>query len=97
MGNPRSIELFDSRGHFVLPSPEAIQELDPETQQRFAAVQEAALEAEAATAARKAAEHFRDHDAINERDAARKDELRLRPPVTAVQAAKDWIASQRAE
>jgi hypothetical protein len=88
------IELFDSKGRFVMPSAEAIAELDPGTQQRFAAVQAAATELETATASRVAAEQGVT-DALAERDASETDLRALRPKVSAVQNAKDWIASQR--
>jgi hypothetical protein len=92
MQNP--IELFDGKGRFVMPSAEAIAELDAPTQQRFAAVQAAATELETATANRKAAEQGVT-DALAERDAAETDLRLKRPKVSAVQNAKDWIASQR--
>lgn len=88
------IELFDSKGRFVMPSTEAIAALDPGTQQRFTAVQAAATELETATANRVAAEQGVT-DALAERDASEKDLRLLRAKVSAVQNAKDWIASQR--
>jgi hypothetical protein len=90
------IELFDSKGRFVMPSAEAIAELDAPTQQRFAAVQSAATELEGATANRVAAEKAVTA-ALDERDASEKDLLAIRPKVSAVQNAKEWIASQRAQ
>jgi hypothetical protein len=88
------IELFNSKGQFVMPTAEQIAELDAPTQQRFAAVQAAATELETATANRVAAEQGVT-DALAERDASEKDLLAIRPKVSAVQNAKDWIASQR--
>lgn len=91
----QSLELFDSKGHFVMPSAEAIATLDAGTQERFRAVQAAALASESATAATKAATAA----VVQAMDAARRADDRLRqvrPPVTQVQAAKEWIAGQRA-
>ena len=90
------IELFDKLGHFVMPDAEQIASLDPDTQARFAAVQSAATVLEHATDLRKAAEQGVT-DALAERSAAENDLRQLQPRVTATQAAKAWIASQRAE
>jgi hypothetical protein len=94
MQNP--IELFNSKGQFVMPTAEQIAELDAPTQKRFAAVQAAATLLENATDVRKAAEQGVT-DALAERDAGETALRLLRPKVSAVQNAKDWIASQRAE
>lgn len=91
-----AIELFDKFGNFQMPSAEAIAELDTDTQERFAAVQEAATECEAATANRKAAERAVS-DAIAERDELENELRRLRPEVDPTAAAKAWIKSQREE
>jgi hypothetical protein len=91
-----TIELFDSKGRFVMPSAEAIATLDAETQERFRAVQEAAAVSENATELRKVAEQ-KVLAALAERDNAERDLLRIRPRVTATQAAKDWIRSEQAK
>jgi hypothetical protein len=93
MGNPR-IELFDSRGKFVMPSADQISELDEATQARFRAVQEAAPELEAATDNREAAEQSRDA-LYAERNAIDK-QLRELPRMTREQLVKQHIASERA-
>jgi hypothetical protein len=90
-----TIELFNSRGAFVMPSAEAIAELDPDKQERFAAVQAAATRLETFQASRKTPQAV--DDAIAERDAAEKDLHRLQPKITMTQNAKDVIASNRAE
>jgi hypothetical protein len=96
MGNPQSIELFDKYGKFVMPSAEAIATLDAETQERFRAVQEAVAVSKNATELRKVAEQ-NVLAALAERDNAEADLLRIRPRITATEAAKQWIRSQRAE
>lgn len=89
-----SLELFNSKGQFVLPPPEAIAALDAKTQKRFRAVQAAAAEAAGASEATKAA-----HRAVTAamRNLETRDaELRaIRPPVSATDAARDWIRSQQ--
>jgi hypothetical protein len=90
-----TIELFNSRGAFVMPSAEAIAELDPDKQERFAAVQAAATRLETFQASRKTPQAV--DDALAERDASEADLRRLRPKVSAVQNAKDVIASNRAD
>jgi hypothetical protein len=90
------IELFDSKGRFVMPSAEQIAALDPATQERFANVQAAATTLEHATDLRKAAEQGVT-DALAERDASEAALRFLRPKVSGVQVAKEWIRSQRAE
>ena len=87
-------EIFDKFGRFVMPTAEQIAGLDTDTRDRFAAVQAASVECEAATATRKAAEQ-KVSDAIAERDASEKDLRRLRPPLSAVANAKEFIASER--
>jgi hypothetical protein len=90
------IEIFNSRGQFVLPSPEAIAGLDNATRDRFTAVQGAAQAAEAAVAATKQAQRHVTEcmEAVRVAD----DELRkARPPVSAVDAARAWIVSQQRE
>jgi hypothetical protein len=89
-------ELFDKYGKFVMPSADAVRELDDETAARFGVVQASASNLEAATAKRKRAEQAVS-DAIAERDNAEADLRQLRPPVTPTDAAKQWIMSQRAE
>jgi hypothetical protein len=92
----QSIELFDKYGKFVMPSAEQITALDPDTQERFRAVQDAAGDLEKATELRTAAEQGVT-DAIAERAESEKDLRRLRPRVDPTQAAKEWIRSQQAE
>lgn len=89
------IELFDSRGKFVMPSADQIAELDDATQGRFRAVQSAAADLETATTNRKAAENAVSA-AIAERDNSEADLRKLMPRVTHTQLAKDFIASERA-
>ena len=90
------IELFDKFGKFQMPSAEQIASLDSETHERFANVQAAARLLENATALRKASEQGV-ADALAERDASEAALRTLRPKVSAVENAKQWIGSQRAE
>jgi hypothetical protein len=90
------LELFDSKGRFVLPNAEQIAALDPATQERFANVHAAATTLEHATDLRKAAEQGVT-DAIAERDASETALRFMRPKISAVANAKEWIRSQRAE
>ena len=92
----QSIELFDKFGHFIMPTAEQIASLDTDTQARFAAVQEAATELQTATANRVAAEQGVT-DAVAERAESERALRVLRPKVSAVQAAKEFIASERAQ
>ena len=89
------MEIFDKYGRFAMPAEFEIAELDAPTRERFAAVQAASAELEAVTANRVAAEQAVT-DAIAERDNSETDLKTLRPKISAVQNAKDWIASQRA-
>ncbi len=89
------MDLFDKYGKFVMPSADEIAALDADTQARFAAVQSAATALEAATANQVAAEQAVT-DAINERENSEKDLRAIRPRLSAVENAKQWIASQRA-
>jgi arginine deiminase len=50
------LELFDSRGRFVLPSPDVIAKMDEATRERWLTVAEAAQEHDAIAADLKAAE-----------------------------------------
>jgi hypothetical protein len=89
-----TIELFDSKGYFVMPSPEAIASLDKRAQKRFAAVKTAALAAEAAREATKEANQHVTAciAAVNAAD----DELReVRPAVSPIDAARQWIKTTR--
>ena len=95
MSNNIPIELFDSKGRFVMPSAEQIASLDSETQERFAAVQAAATKLETFKAQRRTPQAVT--DALAERDASDAALRVLRPKVSAVANAKEWIASQRAE
>ena len=96
MDTAPSFEIFNKYGHFVMPSEEQIATLDPDTQQRFRAVREAADENDAAKAKREAAEQAV-KDAIAERDAAEKELKRVRPKVDPTTLAKAIIAANRAE
>lgn len=89
------MELFDSKGRFVMPSVDDIAMLDQPTQERFRAVQDAATELETVTANRVAAEQAVSA-AITERDESEKELRTLRPKVDRVAEAKRWIESQRA-
>ena len=89
------MEIFDKYGRFAMPAESEIAELDAPTRERFAAVQTAAIELEGATANRVAAEQAVTN-AIAKRDNSETDLRTLRPKISAVQNAKDWIASQRA-
>jgi hypothetical protein len=91
----RPIEIYDSKGRFVMPSAEQIAALDPDKQERFAAVQAAATRLETFQASRKTPKAV--SDALAERDAADADLRRLRPKITQVQNAKDVIASNRTQ
>jgi hypothetical protein len=86
--------MFDSKGRWQRPTAEQVASLDPETRERFKAVEAAALECERATAATKAAsEHVADC-VVTVRTC--EERLReLRPPVSAVDAARAWIRSQQ--
>jgi hypothetical protein len=88
------IELFDSKARFVMPSAEAIAELDPDKQQRFAAVQAAATALETFKASRKTPKAV--NDAIAERDAS-EAELRRLPKIDQTAEAKWVMGSQRPE
>jgi hypothetical protein len=77
-----------------MPSAEAIASLDPATRKRFTAVQEAARENEAASAATKQAQQAV-ADAVIELRSAEEHMRQLRPPVSAVDAARIWIETQR--
>lgn len=94
MQNP--LELFDSKGRFVMPTADQIAELDAPTQQRFAAVQAAATELETATANRKAAEQGVT-DALAERDASETALRLVRPKITQDQNNKAEIAAGRVQ
>ena len=94
MQNQTSLEIFDSRGRFVMPSAAQISTMDAETQKRFRAVQQAATECEAATEAVKNAQ-LAVSDALAERDDAESDLARMRPKVDPVTVAKQMIASNR--
>jgi len=89
------LELFDKFGKFQMPSAEAIAGLDADKQERFANVQAAATNLETFQATRKTPQAV--SDALAERDASEADLRRLRPKVSAVANAKEWIRSQRAE
>ncbi len=91
----QTIELFDSRGRFVMPSPEQVATLDPQTQENFRAVSEAALELEAFKASRQTPKLVT--ACLAERNEAEAELRRVRPIVDAVANAKEWIRSQRAE
>lgn len=91
-------DLYDKHGKFVGMDQLAdkIAGCDPETQARFRAVAEADAEVTTATDNRVAAEQAV-KDAITERDNAEKELKRVRPKISQVQLAKEFIASQRAE
>jgi hypothetical protein len=88
------IELFNSKGQFVMPSAEQIATLEPDKQERFAAVQAAATELETFKASRKTPKAV--NDALDERDASEAD-LRRLPKIDATSETKWVIASQRPE
>lgn len=88
------IELFDTKGRFKMPTPEAVAALDPTTQANFAAVSEAALELEQKTAERIAAEQGVEA-ALIERNEAENELLRVRPKITEIQNAKAEILAAR--
>ena len=92
----KTLELFDSRGRFVMPTPEQVAALDPQTQKNFAAVSDAAQELEQATAARVAAEQAVT-DALTERSDAEAELKRVRPKLSAVENAKEFIRSERSQ
>jgi hypothetical protein len=89
------LELFDKFGKFQMPSADQIAALDSETQERFAAVQAAATKLQTIKAHRRTPQAVT--DALAERDASDAALRVLRPKVSAVANAKEWIASQRAE
>jgi hypothetical protein len=95
MQAPLTFDLFNKFGAFVMPSAEQIASLDSETQERFAAVQAAATKLETFKAQRRTPQAVT--DALAERDASDAALRVLRPKVSAVANAKEWIASQRAE
>lgn len=88
------IEIFDSKGNFVMPDAAAVAELDADKQERFAAVREAATNLEAFKASRKTPKAV--NDALAEREASDADQRRL-PKIDATAEAKWVIASQRPE
>jgi chromosome segregation ATPase len=91
-----TMEIFDKYGRFCMPAESEIASLDANTQERFAAVQSAASDLEAATASRVTAEQAVT-DAIAERENSETNLRTLRPKISQVQNAKDWILSQRAQ
>jgi hypothetical protein len=88
------IEIFDSKGNFVMPDAAVIAELDADKQERFAAVQAAATELETFKASRKTPKAV--NDALAEREAS-EAELRRLPKVDATAEAKWVMGSQRPE
>ena len=96
MAAQQSIELFTKTGK-LLPLDQIEPQLAPlsdDIKQRFAAVRDAALASEAATAAVKAAQaHVEDcaREVAEASDALRQ----MRPPVSATEAARDWIQTTR--
>jgi hypothetical protein len=89
-----NFEIFDSKGH-MLPLSEIEPQLakcDDATRRRFDAVRTAALEAAGAAAATKAAMQ-RVADVVIELRDAEETLKTLRPRVSAVDAARAWIAT----
>ncbi len=87
--------LFDKKGNFVLPSADVLDTIKPEIKAHIIGIGAAAQEVVDADAnVTVAHQTIRDaQTTLNEAIAAD----RRRPAVTATSAAKDWIASQRAE
>lgn len=90
------MELFSKKGAFVMPSATELAKLDDATRERFKPVQEAA-ESLAVAESQLTASKEGLKDANIALDTAQKDLRALRPPVSAVDAAKAWIASERAQ
>ena len=89
-----ALEIFDKFGTFQLPGPEAIAALDPPTRKRFEAVRKAALASESAIEATKQAQ--RNVTAAMQAVATASAELNAaRPKVSAIDAARAWIATTR--
>jgi uncharacterized caspase-like protein len=88
------LELFDSRGAFVMPSEEQINALDAPTRERWAAVRDAAADSEAADAALKAAEAHVTDMMAEVRDAERYMRENF-PPLTPDAAIRQFLATER--
>lgn len=88
-----AFEMFNTKGQFVMPPPEAIAELDAKTQKRFRAVQVASAEAEAASEATRSA-HKSVTQAMRNVETCDAELRAIRGTVTATDAARAWINSQ---
>lgn len=88
------IDLFTKHGKFQMPDAKAISTLEPDQQHRFEAVRAAALEAESAAAATKAAQ---DHVAqcVSDVRTAEDGLRRVRPKISEIDAARQWINTTR--
>jgi hypothetical protein len=84
------VEMFDSKGRFVMPSAEDVAALPDDAREKFHTVQEAATENETCKANLDSA-YKRVADAIAERDAAQK----AIPKRTQTDNARDFIRSAR--
>jgi hypothetical protein len=89
-------ELFDKFGHFIMPSDEVIAGMEDSKRERFYALKDAAAASAAVDEELRQAE-VNVHAAVRVLTDARAAHDKLHPPISAVQNAKDWIRSQRAE
>jgi len=87
-----SLELFDTRGRFIKPTPEQIAQLPEQVRELVQHIADAATALEAATAIREAAD-FALSDALARQQAA----IKARPKITHTDIAREWIASERAQ
>jgi hypothetical protein len=90
------MELFGKQGEFVRPSAETLAALDDDTRTRFAPVLQAAAALDVAEQQLAAAKQGVT-EASAELAEARDHLAKLRPPVSAVDAARAWIKSQQGE
>lgn len=93
--NNQPIEIFDGRGRISLDDS-VYETLDPDRKERFLELK-IAVEAEASAEAELKAATAAVAGAASALQASQRDLIKLHPPMTAVEAARQWIKTQHEE